>query len=51
MIKAKAGPVTLLIATVCAVIYGLQMLGFEMGYLLCCTFPRLKASNGNCGVG
>ncbi|HCE1934336.1 rhomboid family intramembrane serine protease GlpG [Vibrio parahaemolyticus] len=42
MIKAKAGPVTLLIMTVCAVIYGLQMLGFGNGVFALLHFPAFE---------
>ncbi|MCQ6453651.1 rhomboid family intramembrane serine protease, partial [Vibrio parahaemolyticus] len=39
---AKAGPVTLLIMTVCAVIYGLQMLGFVNGVFSLLHFPAFE---------
>ena len=42
MIKSKAGPVTLLIMTVCAVIYGLQMIGFGRGVFALLHFPAFE---------
>ncbi len=51
MVKAKAGPVTLLIMAVCTVIYFLQMFGFGDGVFALLHFPASKGSSGNSGAG
>ncbi len=42
MVKAKAGPVTLLVMAVCVVIYGLQMIGFGRGVFAAMHFPAFE---------
>ena len=42
MVKAKAGPVTLLIMAVCVVIYILQMIGFGRGVFASLHFPAFE---------
>lgn len=51
MIRAKAGPLTLSVMAVCAVIFALAFLGMGNQIFDALHFRRMRVSNGSCGAG